>query len=582
MSVRPSDAQATTDARGDASLNCDVLVIGSGAAGLCAALTASVGGLDVIVVEKEDRFGGASARSGGGLWVPASPRVRDAGVSDSRDAAMRFLEHEAGARIDRRVAAAFIDNAAGMLDFVEQHSPVRFDLRVGLPDYHCESPGASIEGRVYFTRRWDASGSRAHLSRLRLPMKSLTFLGVHIGTHDVARFSAAGRSLSSALYVARLLLLRAFHQVTAGRSLRLVNGNALVGGLGSALLERNVRLLTSAPARELLMQDGRVAGALVHAPSGRLAISARCGVVLATGGFPHDAARRAQLVPRFATNSEAWSLLPEGNSGDGIRMAEEAGGTFDPQVKFAAAMAPVSPMKAGEGALQSMPFFQNRAKPGIIAVTRYGKRFGNEGRSYHDFAAALLEALPAGDEPIAWLICDSRYLRRYGLGAVRPAPIPHRKHVRSGYLRTGQTLHDLAASCGIDPGALEQTVARYNSRAREGEDPEFGRGTSPYDRAFGEPGHSPNPCVAPIEQSPYYAVRVVAGAVGTLAGMKVDERARVVGRSGQTIEGLYAVGNDMASITGGDYVAGGCTLGPGMTFGYLAGKDLVGRKAATG
>lgn len=554
---------------------CDVLVIGTGAAAMAAALTAVTAGLKVLMVEKEEQFGGASARSGGCLWVPNTSHANREGVHDTREEAIEFFRNETGNRFNQRNVEAFVDQGPEMVDFVEANSPVRFGFLKGFPDYHCDTPGGSTRGRGLYPFNWDAGPLGRHLARLRPALETGTFLGMQVGVNEVGYYMTAGRKLRSALYVAGCMAKRVRDQVRAGRTMRLALGNALVGGLASAVLDRGGEIWTGTPARRLIMQDGRVTGAVADTAKGRVTIAARCGVVLATGGFPHDAKRRSELFPAGATAPEVWGMLPYGNSGDGIRMGERVGAQFNADVKSPVALTPITRLHSGEGVLETMPCFFNRGMPGIIMVTRDGRRFANEGRSYHDVSAALLAKEGTEQEAVAWMIFDHRYLRRYGNGPVYPAPIPYRRFIRSGYLKTGRTVRALAEIVGIDPDGLDASVARYNESAREGEDPEFGRGTNAFDIANGDPDHTPNPCVGPLDQGPYYAIRTFAGCVGTFAGLRADEHARVLDGQGEPIPGLYVVGNDMASITGGDYIAGGCTLGPGMTFGYIAARHIA-------
>jgi len=558
---------------------CDLLVVGSGAAALTAALTALVSGLKVLMVEKEEYFGGASARSGGCIWMPNMPRAAAAGGVDSRELAMTFFRHEAGPRFNERTVTAFVDNGPGMVDFVEQHSPVRFGWLGGFPDYHCDSPGGSQTGRVYYAKNWDAAPLGAEISRLRSQNRFSMFLGMQIGVNEIGYYLSAGRKWGSFLYVAKCILMRIRDQFRAGRTLRLGAGNALVGALAAGAFARGLELWTSAPARELLYEGDRVVGAIVDTPNGRVRVEARKGVVLGTGGFPHDSKRRAELFAPGAAAGEVWGMMPYGNSGDGIRLGESVGGHFNSAMKSPIALTPINTLSSGEGILETMPIFFNRGMPGVIAVTRDGKRFANEGRSYHDVSVKLLEKTAGDPEAVAWIICDHRVIRRYGMGRSYPFPLPYRKFIRNGYLKTGRTIRELAMSAGINADALEQSVASYNANAAKGVDPEFHRGSNAYDLANGDPEHGPNPCIGPLDHAPYYAIRVFAGCVGTFAGLQTDENARVVKSSGESIRGLYAVGNDMASITGGDYICGGCTLGPGMTFGYLAGKHAAGAGA---
>jgi succinate dehydrogenase/fumarate reductase flavoprotein subunit len=553
----------------------DLLIVGSGAAAMTAALTALVAGLTVLMVDKERYFGGASARSGGCIWMPNLTRAAAAGASDSRGDALRFLAHESGSNYNEAIAAAFVDEGPAMVDFVEKHSPLQFRWLPGFPDYHCDSPGGSTTGRNFYAVNWDAAPLGKELARLRPPLQFGTFLGMQIGVNEVGYYMTAGRKLGSLFYVAKCILLRVRDQFRAGRTLRLGSGNALMGCLAAGAFQKGLELWTSSPAREVLRDGSRVIGVIVDTPTGRVRVEASRGVVLATGGFPHDSARRAKLFPSGATAPEVWGMMPYGNSGDGIRLGESVGGLFNANMKMPIALTPINTLHSGEGRLETMPIFFNRGVPGVIAVTRDGKRFVNEGRSYHDFGVALLKKTAGEPQALAWIICDHRVIRRYGMGRAFPFPLPYRQFIRNGYLSHGRTIRALAENAGIDPSGLEQTVARYNHDAASGIDTEFHRGTNAFDMANGDPEHKPNPCIGPLEHAPFYAIRVYAGCVGTFAGLQTNEHAQVVDSERRAIPGLYAVGNDMASITGGDYIAGGCTLGPGMTFGYIAARHAA-------
>jgi succinate dehydrogenase/fumarate reductase flavoprotein subunit len=560
---------------GTPDATCDLLVIGTGAAAMSAALTASVAGLKVLMVEKDEKFGGASARSGGCLWIPNSPHARKAGVEDSREAALTFIRTEAGNRYDQRSAEAFVDHGPEMLEFVEANSPVRFGFLNGFPDYHCDTAGGSTKGRALYPYNWNARPLGKEVYRLRPALETGTFAGMQIGVNEVGYYMTAGRKLKSLAYVAKCFMIRIRDQLGWGRTMRLGLGNSLVGGLAAAAFAQGMELWTSAPARRLLIERDRVVGAEVDTPKGLVRIRARNGVILATGGFPHDGKRRAELFPTGATAPEVWGMFPYANSGDGLRMGEAVGGFFNSDVRSPIALTPITRLHSGEGAMETMPCFFNRGVPGVIAVTRDGKRFANEGRSYHDVGTNLLAKTMGEPEAVAWLVFDHYYLRRYGQGPILPAPLPYRKFIKNGYLKTGRTVRELAKNAGIDPDGLEASVARYNRFASDGVDPDFHRGTNAFDLANGDPERGPNPCIGPLDKAPYYAIRVFAGCVGTFAGLQADEHSRVLDKAGKPIAGLYVVGNDRLSITGGDYIAGGCTLGPGMTFGYLAAKHAI-------
>jgi succinate dehydrogenase/fumarate reductase flavoprotein subunit len=316
-----------------------------------------------------------------------------------------------------------------------------------------------------------------------------------------------------------------------------------------------------------------VYGAVLATAEGEIEVWARRGVVLATGGFPHDPTRREALFP--ANDGHATLAVPSA-TGDGLRLGEAAGGSVDTTLASPGAWCPVSLVPFPDGTTGLFPHIIERGKPGIIGVLADGRRFCNEGNGYHDYVAAMLATVPPGREVASWLICTRAFQRRYGLGIARPTPLPVEPYIRSGYITAGATVAELATRCGIDPAGLAATLADYNRHARDGQDPAFGRGSTPYNRLQGDPTHGPNPCVAPIEQGPFYAVKVVPGSFGTFAGLKTDARARVLDAAGAPIPGLYAAGTDMASVMGGHYPAGGINLGPAMTFGFIAGQDLAG------
>jgi succinate dehydrogenase/fumarate reductase flavoprotein subunit len=564
-----------------AQLTCDFLIVGSGAAGLTAAIAAAHAGLDVLVVEKEAWFGGASARSGGGLWIPGNSLARRAGITDSRGNILNYLRHEAGALFDEARVGAFLDAGPRMVDFVEARTYVKFFLPPSYPDYHASHPGGSSEGRSVFAKSMHAAALGEELKRLRRPMAVSTFLTMPIGLEDAGSFMTAGRNAKSLLRVCRLLLRLLRDVCLHGRTMRLAMGNALVGGLAASAFQRGVKIWTSAPARSLLTSsEGAVTGAVVDSGGRQVCVTARKGVLLCTGGFPHDSRRRSQLFPLGCNNAEAWALLPYGNTGDGLRMGESVGGYVEDRMAMPVALAPVSRIGTTEGALTCFPVFGSRATPGSLAVKRNGRRFVDEASSYHDFARALLQASAGEDDAVAYIIADHYTVRRYGLGRAHPFPLPLGPHLKSGYLLRADTLAELAGKAGIEPTALAATVEEFNGFARSGKDLAFGRGSNAYDRRMGDPAHAPNPCLGPIDRRPFYALRVVAGAVGTFAGLVTDRSAQVLRKDGTPIGGLYAAGNDLSSITGGDYIGGGCTLGPAMTFGYLAARHAAGIDAS--
>ena len=313
---------------------------------------------------------------------------------------------------------------------------------------------------------------------------------------------------------------------------------------------------------------------MVQTANGEVTINARA-VVLAAGGFPNDIERRKAMFPRTPTGHEHLALPPVAANGDGLRLGESAGGRVADDLYSPVAWAPVSKVPYKDGSAGHFPHIIERGKPGIIGVLSNGQRFVNEAGGYYDYVSAMVAAAP-GEKVESWLICDHTFQRRYGLGIARPFPLPTSSLVRSGYLKRADSLHDLANQCGIEARGLIDTVTEYNRHARLGEDPQFGRGSTLYNRKQGDALHGPNPCVAPIEQGPFYAVKVEAGCFGTFAGLRTNEHAQVLDAAQQPIEGLYAAGCDMASIMGGHYPAGGINLGPALTFGYIAARHIAG------
>lgn len=466
-------------------LTCDVLVVGSGAAGLAAAVTAAWHGRRVVLVEKDPVFGGASAWSGGWAWLPRNPLARRAGIEEDIEQPRTYLRHELGERYDAARIDAFLEACPHMVAFFERHTHLRFVDGNGIPDMHGDTPGAAEGGHQLVAAPYDARQLGPLLPRLRKTLRETSFMGMPImAGADLAAFLDLTRSLPAFLHVARRFSSHLWHLLRYGRAMHLVNGVALVARLAKSAEALGVRLIESAPVSRVPHGDGE------------------------TGHFPH---------------------------------------------------------------------IIERGKPGLIGVLANGRRFVNEAHGYHDYVAALLEATPPGQPARSWLVCDRRFLRRYGLGYVRPAPLPIAAHLRSGYLKRGTSLDQLARSCGIDPSGLAATVAEYNRHAREGRDPEFGRGGTAFNRKQGDPAYpGPNPCVAPIERGPYYAVQVEPGCFGTFAGLKTDAQARVLDGGGQPIPGLYAAGADMASLFAGHYPSGGINLGPALTFGYIAGRHIAG------
>jgi succinate dehydrogenase/fumarate reductase flavoprotein subunit len=565
------------DSAQEETYECDALVIGSGCAGMSAAVTAGHHGLNVLIVEKEPRFGGTTARSGGWLWIPGTSLARDWGIVESPDQARTYLRHEAGNSFDAARVDAFLTKGPEAVDFFTAKTALRFDMPLTFPDYHAEAPGGAQGGRSMVTRPFDGHELGPKLKDIGSPLPELTVFGMMLGSgKEIIHFMRATKSLASAFYVAKRLSRHALDVLRYGRGMTLTNGNALAGRLAKSAFDLNIPLWLSSPVRELIVEDGAVRGAIVERDGKPVRVTAKRGVVLACGGFPHDVERRKAMFPHAPTGAEHFSPGPTGNTGDGLRLAEAVGGKVEDSLPNAAAWVPVSVTTRKDGTKGVMPHFIDRAKPGVIAVTRAGARFANEGNSYHDFVQEMMKTAKPGEEIAAFLLCDHHTLRKYGLGCVPPFPMPLGRHLKTGYLKRGETLAELAASAGIDAKGLETTVTTFNETAASGQDPAFGKGSRAYNRYQGDALHGPNPCIAPIQDGPFYAIKMVIGDLGTYAGIRTDENARALDGSGQPIAGLYAAGNDMASIMGGNYPGAGITLGPALTFGYIAGRHIAG------
>ncbi|WP_051421608.1 FAD-dependent oxidoreductase [Paenarthrobacter nicotinovorans] len=560
--------------------DCDVLVIGSGAGGLAAAVTAAYHGLKVIVVEKSDVCGGATSWSGGWAWAPGNPLAQAEGVTEEKETFRTYLRAVLGGDYREENVEAFLEASPRMVGFFQDKTSLQFVPGTRINDIYGKLPGAGTGHRSVGPKPLNARAIKPALrAKMRHQLYETSFLGMGImAGPDLSKFLSASKGNPAGIFHAGWRF--AFHLLDVlvhRRNMQLVNGTALTGRLMKSADDLGVDIRVSTPATALLSDDnGKVTGAVVRSPEGELHIKAGRGVVLATGGFPNDVQRRRELFPKTPTGREHWTLSPHETTGDGISLATSVGARFRTDVKSPAAWCPVSLVPHRNGRTGVFPHIMDRAKPGSIGVRADGKRFVNEANGYYDYVEALLAATPGGATVESWQIADSRFVRRFPLGMAKPLPVPLFPYLRSGYLIKGRTLEELATKCGIDPAELRRTVARFNANARDGVDPDFGRGGTAFNRYGGDPGNQPNPSLGTLEKGPFYAVRVVPGSFGTFAGIDTDGTSRALTSVGDPIPGLYVTGNDQANVMGGHYPAGGINLGPALTFGYIAGRHLAG------
>lgn len=562
-----------TQVEGGGEINVDVLVVGSGASGFTAAITTRKAGLDVLLIEKEEVFGGTTAFSGGVLWVPGNHHSATLG-HDSREAARAYLEAETGNHFDAARIDAFLDAAPEMIDYLERETEVEF-YPMHYPDYHQSNPGSSTV-RSVGVLDYKPSKLGPLRKKLRRGLTQQDFMGVAVGSNvEMRQLMKAGRSIGGFLFVARRFGKVIADMIRYGHPEPVVRGRALIARLARTATDIGIPIWLNSPAVSLIQENGRVLGAIIRRNGREVRVNARHGVALTSGGFPHDEERTTRMYPHKREGRQHIAMAPPGNTGDGARMAESVGGSVEVNAPQAAAWMPVSLIPGRTGWSANWQHLIDRQKPGFITVTRKGLRFTDEAQPYSDFVPAMIEACRDLDETCAYLICDTPAIKRYGMGFAKPNPIPRGHHVRSGYLIKGDTLGDIARQAGIDAAALERTVDRFNRFAQAGEDPDFGRGGNLYDIAQGDPEHKPNPNLGPVSRGPFYAVKMLPGDIGTFAGIRTDDHARVIDGNNQPIPGLYAAGNDCQNVVFGGYAGAGGTLGPGMTFAYLAGKHIV-------
>lgn len=551
----------------------DILVVGSGAGAMLSALVAAEHRADVLIVEKAELWGGTSATSGGGIWIPGSTIAKDAGFDDNLDDAFKYVRHLSADNVPDANIRAFVNQSGPMLQWLSANTSVTY-LAFPYPDYHAENEGGSPTGfRTHLPLPMDGKklGQDIRTLRFASPAASLFgYLNWHFDETYALLYRAKGWMSLMAKSMARYWLDWPF-RFTSRKDRRLTLGNALTGGLRMALNERDVPLWLETPLEELISEGGQVTGAIVRHQGKLMRIRTRKGVILGAGGFDKNQQMRKDNAPLFTQPLHSGGV--SSNTGDSIRLGQSIGAkTLNMQSVWAA---PVFHVPGEDrGRLCTI----ERALPGCIMVNQSGQRYLNEAASYHIVGQQMARRqAESGDAAPSWMIFDYRYRHDYPMGPLYPL-IPdwlHKGAVRNMVKKAG-SIAELATKIGVDAKSLSETVAQFNKHAAQGEDPLFQRGEAAYDKMYGDPRQTPNPCLRPIDQGPFYAVPIYAGDIGTNGGLLTDEKARVIGADGAAIQGLYAVGNNAASMMGESYPGAGATLGPALTFGYIAARDVLG------
>lgn len=556
----------------------DLLVAGAGAGGMAVALIAALEGLDVLLVEKSQQVGGTASTSAGTLWIPGNRQSREAGYDDSAEAADVYMRALAGNAGDPVLRAAYLSTGPDAIDYLMARTDVQFVACGKHPDYQSQLPGAAVSGRAIVPRMFDGRLLGRDFARVRPPIPEfMVFGGMMVGKDDIPRLIGRFRSLGNFTYSARLFFRYLADRLSHSRGTRVVMGNALVARLYSSLRKAKVPISFGASVKELLRGPQGVTGAVLEMEGGRqVRVKARRGVVLATGGYAHNPAFRAAFMPEPVPDH---SLAASGDTGDGIALGQRAGARIAPGEHGTGAFwTPVSRLRRKDGTQGLFPHLSlDRAKPGLIAINKAGRRFVDEGASYHDFVEAMFEENRTTPAIPAYLICEAEFVRKYGLGAIHPGTTSLKPFAQSGYITLAETLEELARRIGVDAATLKATVARHNGFAATGVDDDFGKGARELARFNGDAANTPNPCLAPIVKGPFCAVEVWPAEIACSTGLSTDADARVIGEDGAPIGGLYACGNDMASIMAGTYPGPGTTLGPAIVFAYRAAMRAAGK-----
>ncbi len=551
----------------------DILVVGSGAGGLLSGLVAAKNNADVLIVEKESLWGGTSATSGAGIWIPDSDNARAEGFEDDTEEAFKYVRALAADNVPDENILAYVENGADMLRWMQANAPVQY-ISFPYPDYHAENPGGSPTGyRTHLPLPMAKKYTDLSIRTLRHPSPAASLFG-YINWDIGEAYTFLYRPKFWWLTLAKMLKnywLDLPFRFTSDKDRRLTQGNALVGGLRLALNEKNVPLWLNSPMQKLIESKGKVEGAVINHLGRDIRVKARKGVILAAGGFDKNQKMREENAPLY--QNAIYSGGTAGNTGDSIVAGQAIGaGTMNMQSAWAA------PVWYVPGEDRGRLCTMERALPGGIMVNQKGERYLNEAASYHVTGQKMAQReAEHGDASPTWFVFDADYRRKYPAGPLLPViPDWFQEGAVQAIMKKAKTIGELAEQIGVDPAALEATISRFNTHAAKGEDPDFQRGQAAYDKMYGDPSVTPNPCLATIDKGPFYAMPIYPGDIGTNGGLRTDAKARVLNEKGKPIGGLYAVGNNAASAMGESYPGAGVTIGPALTFGYIAARDALG------
>ena len=555
------------------NMEVDVVVVGSGAGGMVSALVAARNHAQVVVVEKDKLWGGTSATSGGGIWIAGSDQAKAEGFEDNPEDAFTYLRALSADNVPDENIRAYVDNGAVMLRWITANTPVVYKAQP-YPDYHAENPGGSVTGyRTHLPETFDGTPLGKDLKTQRFPSPAASLFG-YLNWTFAETYQLLYRSKGWLTGLIRNLAKYWFDwplRFTSRKDRRLTLGNSLTGGLRVALNEAGVPVWLRTPMKELVTEGGKVVGVVVERDGKPFRIAVRKGVVLGAGGFDKNQQMRDANAPLYPKAQLSGGVTS--NTGDSIRAAAAIGaGTMNMQSAWAA------PVFYVPGEDRGRLCTIERALPGCIMVNQKGERYLNEAASYHIVGQQMARReREHGDGSPSWMVFDNRYRHLYPMGPLLPL-VPD--WLQSGpvksILKKGRTIAELARAIGADLATLEAQVERFNRHAAKGEDPDFHRGEAAYDKMYGDYRNQPNPCLRPLTEGPFYAMPIYPGDIGTNGGIRTNARAQVVDESGQPIPGLYAVGNNAASAMGESYPGAGVTIGPAMTFGFIAARDMMG------